>query len=140
MRRFFALVAALSTAGCGAYWQAPQTVNNSIILNTAQYQAFSSGSASLGLFFTALGASGSQVVTVAQQSAPPGSIFTAVPSAGCAGVAGITGTSSATTSPAPSSSFTVTAIGVAPAGTCVFQITSSSPGPSAQIVVDTSKA
>jgi len=140
MRRFFIAVAALGISGCGAYWQAPTTNSTVIILNTSQNQIFPGGTANLGLVFTALGASASQVVTVYQQSAPQGSIFTATPSSGCTGVASIVGSLSATTSTAPSGSFTVTATGVAPSGTCIFTITSSSPGTSADIVVDSSHA
>ena len=140
MRRLLVALAVLGLTGCGAYWLAPNTVSNTILLNTTQFQYSGSGSASIGLFFTGLGSNNSQTVSVLQQSATPGSIFTATPSTGCAAVAVIQGTLTPTTSPAPSSQFTVTALSVAPSATCVFTITSSSPGPSAQIVVDTSKA
>ena len=140
MRKLFAVAIALCTVGCGGNWQGPSTSNNQIILNNTQNQVFSAGTPTLTVIFSALGASGAQTVTVYQQSAPQGSLFTATPSAGCAGVAGIFGTLSATTSPAPSSSFTVTAVSVAPSATCLFTITSSSPGPAATIVIDTASA
>ena len=98
------------------------------------------GSQNLTLTFTALGAGAAQTVTVNQAPATGSTVFTAGTGGGCAGVASIAGSTTASTSAGPTGSFVVTPIAIAPAGVCTFSISSSIQGKSATITVDTSGA
>jgi precorrin-6B methylase 2 len=138
-KEIFAVAVAALIAGCG-----PQTyaVNSAVQLNTTGSTLVNAGSgtSSLTLTFTALGAPAAQTVTVNQPPATGSTVYSAVTGTGCTGVATIAGSASATTSNGPTGSFVVTPTGVAASGVCTFIITSSTPGSQATITVNTSGA
>ncbi len=138
-KEIFAVAAAALIAGCGSQSYA---VNSAVQLNTSGTALVNAGygTSNLTLTFTALGAPAAQTVTVNQPPATGTTVYSAVAGAGCAGVATIAGSASATTANGPTGSFVVTPAGVAAASTCSFIITSSTPGAQATITVNTSGA
>lgn len=129
-------IAAVLLGGCAQNYP----VNNSVQVNTSNSVLLNNGQTTVNLAFTALNAAGAQVVTVNQPPANANTVFTATPSAGCAGIASVAGTATGTTSNGPSGTFTFTALAIAPAGSCTYTISSSTAGPSATVTVDTSNA
>ncbi|GEM_PF-3898225 len=121
-------VAAAFIVGCGPSSVGPG-ISPSVMAN---------GKNSTTLAFTALGSGAPMTITVTQAIASSGTVFTATPSSGCASVANIAGSASATTANGPMGTFTVTGLTVQPAGTCTIAISSSSGGTSATVTVDTS--
>ncbi|MGH7684258.1 MAG: hypothetical protein ACREMT_07935 [Vulcanimicrobiaceae bacterium] len=78
-----------------------------------------------------------QTITVAATNGSSSTVYTATPGSGCAGVATITGNTTATTSTGASASFTVLGLTIAPAGTCTVGIASSVTATAATLNINT---